>query len=67
MRDSTNLTLFKNIQLQILPCIKTQYTLHEKIASLSGQELTGITKWVTKLRFGQILGTTSVVRSIQNP
>ena len=41
----------------------------KKIASLSGQELqpTGTTKWATTLRFGKILGTTSVERSIKNP
>ena len=45
-----------------------QYRLTLKIASLSRQEPqpTGTTKWLTTLRFGKILGTTSVVRSIQN-
>ena len=40
-----------------------------KKASLSRQEPqpAGTTKWATTLRFGKILGTTSVVRSIQNP
>ena len=40
-----------------------------KIASLGRQEPqpAGITKWVTTLIFGKILGTTSGVRSIQNP
>ena len=28
---------------------------------------TGTAKWPTTLRFGKILGTTSVVRSIENP
>ena len=40
-----------------------------KIASLNRQEPqpAGTTKWATTtLRFGKILGTTSVVRSIQN-
>ena len=30
-------------------------------------QLTGTAKWPTTLRFGKILGTTSVVRSIENP
>ena len=40
----------------------------QKIASLGRQEPqpAGTTKWATTLRFGKILGTTSVVRSIQN-
>ena len=40
-----------------------------KIASLGRQEPqpAGAAKWPTKLRFGKILGTTSVVRSIENP
>ena len=40
-----------------------------KIASLGRQESqpAGKIKWPTTLRFGKILGTTSVVRSIQNP
>ena len=39
-----------------------------KIASLSRQEPqpTGTAKWPTTLRFGNILGTTSIVRSIEN-
>ena len=39
------------------------------IASLSRQEhqSAGTAKWPTTLRFGKILGTTSVVRSIENP
>ena len=40
-----------------------------KIASLGRQEPqpAGTAKWPTTLRFGKILGTTSVVRSIENP
>ena len=40
-----------------------------KIASLGRQEAqpAGTAKWPTKFRFGKILGTTSVVRSIENP
>ena len=40
-----------------------------KIASLGWQEPQppGTAKWPTTLRFGKILGTTSVVRSIENP
>ena len=40
-----------------------------KIASLSRQESqpTGTPKWPTTLRFGKILGTTSVIRSLENP
>ena len=40
-----------------------------KIASLGRQEPqpTGTAKWQTTLRFGKILGITSVVRSIENP
>ena len=40
-----------------------------KIARLGRQEPqpTGTTKWATTLRFWKILGTTSVVRSIQIP
>ena len=43
-------------------------TRERKIASLDMQEPqpTGTTKWVTIFRFGKILGTTSVVKSIQN-
>ena len=41
----------------------------QKIASLSRQEPqpAGTAKWPMILRFGKILGTTSVVRSIENP
>ena len=41
----------------------------KKIANLGRQEpqLAGTAKWPTTLRFGKILGTTSVVRSIENP
>ena len=41
----------------------------KKIASLSRQEPqpTGTAKWQTTLRFEKILGTTSVVRSVENP
>ena len=40
-----------------------------KIANLGWQEPqpTGTAEWPTTLRFGKILGTTSVVRSIENP
>ena len=40
-----------------------------KIASPGRQEPqpAGTAKWQTTLRFGKILGTTSVVRSIENP
>ena len=40
-----------------------------KIASLGRQEPlhAGTAKWPTTLRFGKILGTASVVRSIENP
>ena len=40
-----------------------------KIASLGRQapQPTGTAKWPTTLSFGKILGTTSVVRSIENP
>ena len=40
-----------------------------KIASLGRQEPqpAGTAEWQTTLRFGKILGTTSVVRSTQNP
>ena len=40
-----------------------------KISSLCMQkpQPTCATKWATTLKFGKILGTTSVVRSIQNP
>ena len=40
-----------------------------KIASLGRQEPqpAGTAKWPTTLRFGKIFGTTSVVRSIENP
>ena len=40
-----------------------------KVASLGRQEPqpAGTAKWPTTLRFGKILGTTSVVRSIENP
>ena len=40
-----------------------------KIASLGRQEPqpTGTTKWPTTLRFGKILGTTSFIRSVENP
>ena len=43
--------------------------ISSKIASLGGQEPqpAGTTKWATTLRFGKILGTTSVVIRIQNP
>ena len=39
-----------------------------KIANLGRQEpqLAGTAKWPTILRFGKILGTTFVVRSIEN-
>ena len=49
--------------------IDTCYQLVLKIASLGRQEPQplGTTKWATTLSFGKILGTTSVVRSIQNP
>ena len=42
---------------------------HEKIASLGRQEPqpAGTGKWPMTLRFGKILGTTSVVRSIEDP
>ena len=56
------------------PCfstIKIKYYIHNdiKIASLSRQEPqpTGTAKWPITLRFEKILGTTSVVRSTQNP
>ena len=41
----------------------------KKIASPSRQvpQPAGTTKWATTLKFGKILGTPSVVRSIQNP
>ena len=41
---------------------------HIKIASLGRQEPqpAGTAKWPTTLRFRKILGTTSVVRSIEN-
>ena len=41
----------------------------QKIASLGSQEPqpTGTAKWTTTLRFGKILGTTPVVRSIEKP
>ena len=46
-------------------------TVHniQKIASLDRQETqpAGTAKWQTTLRFGKILGTTSVVRSTENP
>ena len=44
-------------------------TVHQKIASLSRQETqtAGPAKWPTTLRFGKILGTTSVVKSVENP
>ena len=40
-----------------------------KIASLGRQKRqpAGTAKWPTTLRFAKILGTTSVVRSIENP
>ena len=40
-----------------------------KIARLGREEPqpAGTAKWPTTLRFGKILGTTSVVRSIENP
>ena len=40
-----------------------------KIATLGRQEPqpAGTAKWPTTLRFGKILGTASVVRSIENP
>ena len=40
-----------------------------KIASLGRQEPqpAGTATWPTTLRFGKILGTTSVVRSTENP
>ena len=40
-----------------------------KIASIGRQEPqpAGTAKWPTTLRFGKILGRTSVVRSIENP
>ena len=40
-----------------------------KIANPSRQEpqLAGTAKWPTTLRFGKILETTSVVRSMENP
>ena len=43
--------------------------LFTKIASLVRQEPqpAGTAKWPTTVRFGKILGTTSVVRSIENP
>ena len=41
----------------------------KKIASLSRQEPqpVGTAKWPTTLRLGKILGTTFVVRSMENP
>ena len=41
----------------------------KKIASLGRQEAqpAGSAKWQTTLRFGEILGTTPVVRSTENP
>ena len=41
----------------------------EKIASLGRQEPqpAGTAKWPMTLRFGKILGTTSIVRSIEDP
>ena len=41
----------------------------KKIASLGRQEPQpkGTVKWPTTLRFGKILRTTSVVRSLENP
>ena len=55
---------------------KDNHTIHQhldqvypKIASLGRQEPqpAGTAKWPTTLRFGKILGTTSVVRSTENP
>ena len=45
------------------------FCIFEKIASLGRQEPqpAGTAKWQTTLRFGKILGTTSVVRSTENP
>ena len=42
---------------------------NKKIASLGRQEPqpAGTAKWPTTLRFEKIVGTTSVVRSIENP
>ena len=43
--------------------------LNSKNSQLTRQEPqpAGTAKWPTTLRFGKILGTTSVVRSIENP
>ena len=47
---------------------QSKSTNTNKIASLGRQEPQpgGTAKWPTTLRFGKILGTTSVVRSIEN-
>ena len=72
---SKQLLLNFDVELQVRKFAMTQNIkigeqhISQKIASLSGQEPqpAGITKWATTLRFGKILGTISVVRSIQNP
>ena len=61
--------MLRLVREDILSSYICNTVIEKKIASLSRQESqpAGTGKWPTTLRFGKILGTTSVVRSTENP